>query len=368
VTPPASLGTLQGDDGGPWHLRFTRHLHHPVERVWDALTVPEELGAWFPQRIVGDLLTPGTRLRFEGDASPGFDGQVLAVEPPVRLEFAWGPDTIRFDLVPEDGGCVLTLTDTIGELGKAARDGAGWHTCLDELEAVLDGTPPSFTTTGRWQEVHPGYVAAFGPRASTIGPPEPGEPTPPPAATLGAVSEVSERYRTVADGFTARVDGVAPGRWDDPTPCPEWTVRDLVAHVVGVHRRVVANVDGREVADVDARADLAGQWRQASGAVLDALGDEGRASTVVGGMFGEQTFESLVGRLLCADTLVHTWDLARATGQGEELDAGAMAAAAEFLAPIDEAIRRPGGFAPRIDPPAGADAQTRFLNFCGRAA
>ena len=48
-------------------------------------------------------------------------------------------------------------------------------------------------------------------------------------------------------------------------------------------------------------------------------------------MFGEQPFESLVGRLLCADTLIHTWDLARATGQPEALDPGGVAKAADVL-------------------------------------
>ena len=83
-------------------------------------------------------------------------------------------------------------------------------------------------------------------------------------------------------------------------------------------------------------------------------------------MFGEQTFESLVGRLVCTDTLIHTWDLARATGQDETLDPGAVAKAMESLGPMDEAIRRPGGFGAKISPAPGADAQRQFLNFCGR--
>jgi hypothetical protein len=83
-------------------------------------------------------------------------------------------------------------------------------------------------------------------------------------------------------------------------------------------------------------------------------------------MFGEQTFESLIGRLVCSDTLIHTWDLARSTGQDEVLDPDAVAKAFESLAPLDDAIRRPGGFAPKIAPAPGANAQIRFLNFCGR--
>jgi uncharacterized protein YndB with AHSA1/START domain len=167
------IGELNAIGGGRWQLRFIRELAHPVDKVWQAITKPEHLSAWFPQRIEGDLLTPGAPLRFEhGNGMPGFDGEVLAVEPPTLLEFQWGPDTIRLDITPAGDRCTLTLTDTISELGKAARDGAGWHLCLDMLEASLDGKTSSFTARERWQELHDEYVAAFGPEAATIGPPE----------------------------------------------------------------------------------------------------------------------------------------------------------------------------------------------------
>jgi uncharacterized protein (TIGR03086 family) len=182
----------------------------------------------------------------------------------------------------------------------------------------------------------------------------------------GPVSEVSDRYDTVADGFEARLAAVAEGQWSDPTPCTEWTVRDLVAHVVDTHRRVAATLGG-EAEPVDANADLGVAFTGVRAVVEGALADPGRAATVIGGPFGEQPFESLVGRLLVADTLIHTWDLARATGLDEQLDAGAVDSAAQFLIPIDEAIRRPGGFAPRLEPAADADEQGRLLAFCGRA-
>jgi hypothetical protein len=57
-----------------------------------------------------------------------------------------------------------------GLAGKAARDAAGWHECLDLLVSDLDGTPPS--AWGRtWRRVHPVYVDKLGPEAATIGPP-----------------------------------------------------------------------------------------------------------------------------------------------------------------------------------------------------
>ena len=182
------------------------------------------------------------------------------------------------------------------------------------------------------------------------------------------MTEIADRYRTVAATFTDRVGGVAPAAWSEPTPCTEWTVRDLVAHVVATHRRVTATLEGTDAPEVDANGDLPGQWLAATAAVAEALDDEMRAATTVGGMFGEQPFEMLVSRLLCADTLVHTWDLARASGQDEALDADAVDKAMAFLSPLDEAIRRPGGFGPSISSAPDADAQTRFLHFCGRAA
>lgn len=180
------------------------------------------------------------------------------------------------------------------------------------------------------------------------------------------MSEVADRYSTIADGFTARLAGVPPDGWSAPSPCSDWKAGDIVAHVVNVHRRVLSTLDGSEPPSVTTSDDLSDAWRAAKAAIADALLDDVRAATVISGMFGEQPFESLVSRLLCADTLVHTWDLARATGQDEHLDSVAVTKAMEFLAALDDAIRRPGGFAAKIEPAAGADEQTRLLNFCGR--
>ncbi len=181
------------------------------------------------------------------------------------------------------------------------------------------------------------------------------------------MSEISERYATIADGFAARVRDITADQWSNATPCTDWTVRDLVAHVVGSHRNVYASLSGEGAAPVDEDGDLLAAFVEARLPVEDAIADPERSAQVISGMFGEQPFESLVGRLLCGDTLIHTWDLARATGQDERLDPNAVDRCAEFLSPIDEAIRRPGGFSPKIDPPEGADSQTALLNFCGRA-
>lgn len=163
-------GVLE-DLGGRWRLRFTRELAHPPEKVWRAITEPAHLAAWFPQRVSGDWVVGG-RLVFSSPAGrgPDFEGEVLAYDPPSALEFTWGTDVIRLELAPGPAGCTITLLDTFAELGKAARDAAGWDECIDRLARHLGGTQQR-PAGQRWAEVHPGYVQAFGQQAATIGPP-----------------------------------------------------------------------------------------------------------------------------------------------------------------------------------------------------
>jgi uncharacterized protein YndB with AHSA1/START domain len=164
-----------------WRLRFTRRLAHAPDKVWRAILEPAHRDTWFPQRIEGDWRV-GAPLRFLSEHGD-FDGEVLAFEPPSLVEFRWGTDTIRLQVAPDGQGSVLTLADTFDELGKAARDAAGWHVCLDALEATLDGITPSAAQGDGWQAVHATYVEKFGPRASTIGPPPPPDASAPARAS-----------------------------------------------------------------------------------------------------------------------------------------------------------------------------------------
>ena len=166
----AATGDLE-EAGDSWRLRFVRQFDRPAETVWRAITVPEHLERWFPMRIVGEI-QPGARLRFEDAAFPAFDGEVLDFVPPSLLGLRWGLDVIRFEITPTASGCTLTFTDTFGEYGKAARDGAGWHECLDLLQSVISGAEPGWAPGERWAKVHPAYTAKFGPAASATGPPD----------------------------------------------------------------------------------------------------------------------------------------------------------------------------------------------------
>jgi uncharacterized protein (TIGR03086 family) len=181
-------------------------------------------------------------------------------------------------------------------------------------------------------------------------------------------SEVAERYGRIADGFTARLQGVPPGAWSNASPCPDWTAHDVAKHVVDTTRRLLTRLTGGDPTAPDSDEDLLAAWQVESEAVRAALADPERAKAEVRSMAGTQPFETLVGGVMCADTLIHTWDLARATGQDDRLDPDGITAALAFLEPNDAMLRVPGGFGPAIDPPPGADDQTRLLAFVGRQA
>jgi uncharacterized protein YndB with AHSA1/START domain len=154
-------------------LEYRRRLDHPPEKVWRALTEPGQLAAWFPttvdgERVAGAALT----FRFEHLDIEPMHGEMLRFEPPALLEFTWGPDRLRFALAPDGEGTAMTFTVTLDELGKATRDGAGWHQSLEGLDGVLaDGMERDYDAQ-HWRQLRDIYADRFGPDASVLGPPQ----------------------------------------------------------------------------------------------------------------------------------------------------------------------------------------------------
>jgi uncharacterized protein YndB with AHSA1/START domain len=166
-------GTVGQREDGRWQLRFTRTLPHPLEEVWRAITEPEHLAHWFPTTIEGERAV-GAPLRFSflAGQAPALEGEMIAYEPPSLMELRWDIDILRIELRPVAEGTELTLLDTLDEHGKAARDGAGWHVCLDWLADRLRGEPIDRESSRAWKAVHSHYVESFGAEAATIGPPD----------------------------------------------------------------------------------------------------------------------------------------------------------------------------------------------------
>jgi uncharacterized protein (TIGR03086 family) len=179
------------------------------------------------------------------------------------------------------------------------------------------------------------------------------------------VSETLARYRKLADDLTARVEAVPPGAWSNPSPCEGWTALDVMDHVIGNARAGVNRLHGRDHEERKV-SDVPKEWAEARAEVEAALADPALAGSVQETPLGAMPFEVFVGRLQCMDMLIHTWDVARATGGDENVDAEIAAGALSGLKPMDAMLRRPGLFGPALEPPPGAGPVEELMSFVGR--
>lgn len=131
-----------------------------------------------------------------------------------------------------------------------------------------------------------------------------------------------DQLTTVVEDYEKVLAGVGADQWDAPTPCPEWTVRELANHVQRGNVRFAAIMAG-EPADVP-DADLLGEqpvaaFRDAADAMLVAFGQPGALERVVAAPIGQVPGVAAL-YLRVVEHLVHGWDLARATGQRPAFD------------------------------------------------
>jgi uncharacterized protein (TIGR03086 family) len=178
---------------------------------------------------------------------------------------------------------------------------------------------------------------------------------------------IAERYAKVADEFTRRVQAVPAGAWDSPAPCEGWVARDVVGHLVEWMPALLVEGWGLTApAHPSVDEDPAGAWSAIDAAIRGWLADPAVATREADIFPGRFTFEEAVDRFATGDVLVHTWDLARATGLDERLDPDEVHLMYEGMVPMDEVLRQSGQFGPRVLVPDDADEQTKLIAFTGR--
>jgi uncharacterized protein (TIGR03083 family) len=160
------------------------------------------------------------------------------------------------------------------------------------------------------------------------------------------MSDLIERHRRACAGFSSVADRVADDQWECPTPCTDWDARALVEHVIGFHEVLLLRPMG--VRAHRPRTGPGARWQ----ATADAL-------------FAALTEPLPVLGALTTDVVVHTWDLARATGREPELDEALCRDAIAVLADRD-LPRDDGMFAAAVRIDRDADPVTRLIACYGR--
>lgn len=172
-------------------------------------------------------------------------------------------------------------------------------------------------------------------------------------------------YRSATGRAVEVAEGVRPEQLGLPTPCSEWDVQALLDHLVGGTEYLLAAMDGRP--PEPPTGTTAADYRDGVEAVTKGLGEPGAMDQRCMSPLG---FEWSVGQAVAGtfmDVLVHTWDLARATGQDTDLDPALVEACVSMFFPeMPERGREAGLVGPAVEVGADASPQARMLAAMGR--
>ena len=144
-TPQDKLGSVGQLNDGRSFVLFERKLDHSVEKVWSAISDPDQRAAWFPEIKIDLKLGGKFEIWFGGDCEgpPHVSGRVSEYDPPRVLQCGG----MRFELEDNNGGCLLRFSDILTFEDKRSNTEltnsvlGGWHSFLDRLEQALDGKP-----------------------------------------------------------------------------------------------------------------------------------------------------------------------------------------------------------------------------------
>ena len=167
------------------------------------------------------------------------------------------------------------------------------------------------------------------------------------------------------------VDGIRPTQLDDPTPCTEFTVRDVLDHMLVLGGTFAYAFRGEEPPEIRAPAPNgqvpAAEFRRTMDDLLDAVTSPGAMARTVSSPFGEMPGETFA-RLVAFDGLVHGWDLASSTGQDYHPPADVVAAVDQFArGALRDEMRDGDTFKAATAAPPDASQIEKLVAFSGRS-
>jgi uncharacterized protein (TIGR03086 family) len=183
---------------------------------------------------------------------------------------------------------------------------------------------------------------------------------------VACMEQVNVRYRRLSGVMTHKIATVPEHAWDNPSPCDDWSARDLVAHLVDGHGRMQSLVGRSLVEHPDVEDDPVGAWEAVRGQMQEDLDDPAKADEEYDGRMGRSTFGKGIDSFVCFDLVVHGWDLARATGQDETIDPQDVEAVQAAVDAMGEVMRSNGVIKDPVEPRPDASAQDRLLGTLGR--
>jgi uncharacterized protein (TIGR03086 family) len=182
----------------------------------------------------------------------------------------------------------------------------------------------------------------------------------------GAMTTHSELFRTANARLTETLGTVQD--WTASSPCADWTVRDVLDHLIDTERDFL----GQHGIDAGPRPDTAedpmGGWKAHAARVQDVLDTAELAETQFDGFFGPTTVGATLATFYGFDLLVHRWDIARGAGGDTSFTETELDLIDSSLDGFGEHLYMDGICRPALPVAADADRQTRILARMGRDA
>ena len=173
-------------------------------------------------------------------------------------------------------------------------------------------------------------------------------------------------YSAAVKGTREIIGGVQSSQLGDSTPCGEWNVQALMDHIVGGTGVLWGSLAGAAPETPQGSSPVAA-FEAGTAKALDAAKVPGALEKTILSPLGDMPG----GQLLAAffmETLIHGWDLAKATGQSTDMPADLAETCHAMFGPSADEMRQSGVFGPRVDVADDATTQIKLLGALGRRA
>ena len=175
-----------------------------------------------------------------------------------------------------------------------------------------------------------------------------------------------ELYSAAVKGTRDIIGGVQSSQLGDSTPCSEWNVQALMDHIVGGTGMIWGSLAGAAPETPQGSSPVAA-FEAGTAKVLDAARVPGALEKSVQSPAGEMPAGQFLS-IFFMDTLVHGWDLAKATGQSTDMPADLAETCYAMFGPMADEWRKTGVFGPRVEVAEDASTQVKLLGALGRRA
>lgn len=181
------------------------------------------------------------------------------------------------------------------------------------------------------------------------------------------MNQTDVAYRAALHPLSAVVQAVPGSAWDRPSPCADWTAREVIAHIIDTQRDLLTG-HGHDLGPAPDLSNPGAALQHHAEQMLRLVNRDDVVDVTYDGFVGPTTVGATLVQFYVWDMLVHRWDVARATDGDEALSAEELDRIEAGADSFGEALHMDGICGPAVPTPPDADRQVQILGRLGRHA